>query len=38
MKKGKQFYNSPEYKAVINLRQNSAYTEWVFLEGLKKEI
>ena len=34
MQKAKQFYNSPEYKVVIDLRQSSAYTEWIFVEGL----
>jgi uncharacterized protein (DUF1330 family) len=38
MQKAKQFYNSPEYKAIIALRQSSAYTEWVFVEGLSMEI
>jgi len=36
--KAKQFYDSPEYKAVKELRQSSAYTEWVFVEGLSIEI
>jgi uncharacterized protein (DUF1330 family) len=34
MQKAKQFYNSPEYKAIIDLRQSSVYTEWVFVDGL----
>ncbi len=34
MQKAKQFYNSPEYTAIIDLRQSSAYTEWVFVDGL----
>jgi len=34
MQKAKQFYNSPQYKAIIHLRQSSAYTEWVFVDGL----
>jgi uncharacterized protein (DUF1330 family) len=38
MQKAKQFYNSPEYRAIINLRQSAAYTEWVFVEGLPAEI
>ena len=38
MQKAKEFYNSPEYKAVIDLRQSSAYTEWVFVDGLSTEI
>jgi uncharacterized protein (DUF1330 family) len=38
MQKAKQFYNSPEYKAIINLRQSSAYTEWVFVDGLSTEV
>ena len=38
MQKAKQFYNSPEYKAIIDLRQSSAYTEWVFVDGLSTEI
>ncbi len=35
MQKAKQFYNSPHYRAIIGLRQGSAYTEWVFVEGTK---
>jgi uncharacterized protein (DUF1330 family) len=35
MQKAKQFYNSPQYQAIIGLRQGSAYTEWVFVEGIK---
>ena len=38
MQKAKQFYNSPEYKAIIDLRHSSAYTEWVFLDGLSVEM
>jgi uncharacterized protein (DUF1330 family) len=38
MQKAREFYNSPEYKAIINLRQSSAYTEWVFVDGLSAEI
>ncbi|UCE99286.1 MAG: DUF1330 domain-containing protein [Planctomycetota bacterium] len=38
MQKAKQFYNSPEYKAIIDLRQSSAYTEWIFVDGISKEI
>jgi uncharacterized protein (DUF1330 family) len=38
MQKAKQFYNSPEYQALIDLRQSSAYTEWVFVDGLSTEI
>jgi uncharacterized protein (DUF1330 family) len=38
MQKAKQFYNSPEYKAIIDLRQSSAYTEWVFVDGLSADI
>ncbi len=38
MQKAKQFYNSPEYKAIIDLRQSSAYTEWVFVDGLSAEM
>ena len=38
MQKAKQFYNSPEYEAIKELRQNSAYTEWVFVDGLSAEI
>lgn len=38
MQKAKQFYNSPEYQAIIDIRQNSAYTDWVFVEGLSAEI
>ena len=37
MQKAKQFYSSPEYKAVKDLRQSSAYTEWVFVDGLSTE-
>ena len=37
MQKAKQFYNSPEYKALIDLRQSSAYTELVFVDGLSTE-
>jgi len=37
MQKAKQFYNSPEYQAIIHLRQSSAYTEWVFVDGLSIE-
>ena len=38
MQKAKQFYDSPEYNAVKELRQSSAYTEWVFVEGLSTKI
>ncbi len=38
MQKAKQFYNSPRYRAIIDLRQSAAYTEWVFVEGLSREI
>jgi len=38
MQKAKQFYNSPEYKAIKDLRQSSAYTEWVFVDGLSTDI
>ncbi len=38
MEKAKQFYNSPEYTAIKDLRQSSAYTEWVFVDGLPAEI
>ena len=38
MQKAKQFYNSPEYQVVKDLRQSSAYTEWVFVEGLSTEM
>ncbi len=38
MQKAKQFYNSPEYKAIKDLRQSSAYTEWVFVDGLSTEV
>jgi uncharacterized protein (DUF1330 family) len=34
MQKAKQFHNSPQYKVIIHLRQSSAYTEWVFVDGL----
>ena len=35
MRKAKEFYNSPQYQEIIGLRHNSAYTEWVFVEGVK---
>ena len=38
MQKAKQFYNSPEYQAIIDLRQSSAYTEWIFVDGLSTEM
>ena len=38
MQKAKQFYNSPEYQEIIDLRQSSAYTEWVFVDGISEEI
>jgi len=38
MQKAKQFYNSPEYKAIKGLRQSPAYTEWIFVDGLSAEI
>jgi uncharacterized protein (DUF1330 family) len=38
MQKAKQFYNSPEYKAIMHLRQSSTYTEWVFVDGLSAEM
>jgi uncharacterized protein (DUF1330 family) len=38
MQRAKQFYNSPQYKAVIDLRQSSAYTEWVFVDGFSTEV
>ncbi|MHC4244442.1 MAG: DUF1330 domain-containing protein [Planctomycetota bacterium] len=38
MQKAKQFYNSPEYTAIKDLRQSSAYTEWVFVDGLSAEM
>jgi uncharacterized protein (DUF1330 family) len=38
MQKARQFYNSPEYNAIKDLRQGSAYTEWVFVDGLSTEI
>jgi len=38
MQKAREFYNSPEYKAIIDLRQSSAYTEWVFVDGVSTEI
>jgi uncharacterized protein (DUF1330 family) len=34
MQKAKQFYNSSQYNVIKGLRQSSAYTEWVFVEGL----
>jgi len=38
MQRAKEFYNSPEYRAIIDLRQNSAYTEWVFVDGISNEM
>jgi uncharacterized protein (DUF1330 family) len=38
MQKAKQFYDSPEYRALIHLRQSSAYTEWIFVDGVSAEI
>ena len=38
MQRAREFYHSPEYKAIIDLRQSSAYTEWVFVNGLSTEI
>ena len=38
MQRAREFYNSPEYKAIIDLRRSSAYTEWVFVDGLSTEI
>ncbi len=38
MQKAKQFYNSPEYKSIKDLRQSSAYTEWIVVEGLSAEM
>ena len=38
MQKAKEFYNSPEYKAIIDLRRSSAYTEWAFVDGLSTEV
>ena len=38
MQKAKQFYDSPEYEEVKKLRQSSAYTDWVFVEGLSTEM
>jgi uncharacterized protein (DUF1330 family) len=38
MQKARQFYHSPEYQAIIDLRQSSAYTEWVFVDGLSTEM
>ncbi len=34
MQKARQFYNSPEYEAIKGLRLSSAYTEWVFVDGI----
>ena len=34
MKKAKEFYHSPQYQEIIGLRHSSAYTEWVFVEGI----
>ncbi len=38
MQKAKQFYDSPEYEELKKIRQSSAYTEWVFVEGVSTEI
>jgi uncharacterized protein (DUF1330 family) len=38
MEKAKQFYDSPAYEAIKGLRQSSAYTEWVFVDGLSTRI
>lgn len=38
MQKARQFYDSPEYTAVKKTRQDSAYTEWVFVDGLSVEM
>ena len=38
MQKAKEFYDSPEYKAIIDLHRSSAYTEWVFVDRLSAEI
>ena len=34
MEKARQFYDSPAYEAIRGLRLSSAYTEWVFVDGL----
>ncbi len=34
----KQFYNSEEYATVRKIRQDSTYTEWVFVEGISDEM
>ena len=36
MEKAMQFYNSPEYKPLIELRQSSADSDLLFVEGLSK--
>ena len=38
MEKAKQFYDSPEYAALKSLRQNSADTDWVFVDGISAEM
>ena len=38
MEKAKQFYNSPAYEAIKELRHSSAYTEWVFVDGLSTKL
>ena len=38
MQKAKQFYNSPQYEAIKHLRKSSAYTEWIFVDGLSTEV
>jgi uncharacterized protein (DUF1330 family) len=34
MERARQWYYSPEYKAVINLRHRSAHTNLIFVEGV----
>ena len=34
MLKARQFYNSLEYEAIKHLRKSSAYTEWIFVDGV----
>jgi uncharacterized protein (DUF1330 family) len=38
MEKARAFYNSDGYKAIRQIRQNSAYTEWIFMEGISDEV
>ncbi len=37
MERARAFYDSPEYEAIKDLRCSSAYTEFIFVEGLPPE-